>query len=43
MCTETLTKIFNRDLDRLKVEIESYKDEKNLWILKDGISNCAGN
>ncbi len=43
MGTETLIKIFKRDLDRLKGEIESYNDEKNLWVLKDGISNCAGN
>ncbi|WP_034044772.1 DinB family protein [Wocania ichthyoenteri] len=43
MCTETLIKIFNRDLNKLKIEIESYKDEKNLWVLKDDISNSAGN
>ncbi len=43
MGTETLIKIFNRDLDKLIVEIESYKDEATLWVLRDGISNCAGN
>ncbi|WP_341216211.1 DUF1572 family protein [uncultured Wocania sp.] len=43
MCTETLIKIFNRDLNKLKIEIESYKNEKNLWVLKEGISNSAGN
>lgn len=43
MCTETLIKIFNRDLNKLKTEIESYKDEEKLWVLADGISNCAGN
>lgn len=43
MGTETLITIFKRDLNKLKVEIESYKDEKNVWVLNDGISNCAGN
>mgnify|MGYP001947769804 FL=1 len=43
MCTETLIKIFNRDLNKLKIEIKAYKDEKTLWVLKDGISNSAGN
>lgn len=43
MGSETLIKIFNRDLNKLKAEIESYTDEENLWVLTDGISNCAGN
>lgn len=43
MYTETLIKIFKRDLNKLKIEIEAYKDEENLWVLKDGISNSAGN
>ncbi len=43
MYTETLIKIFKRDLNKLKLEIETYKDERNLWILKQGISNSAGN
>ncbi|GAA4883365.1 hypothetical protein GCM10023311_01870 [Flaviramulus aquimarinus] len=43
MLTKTLIKIFKRDLDKLKVEIESYNNEKNLWVLKDGIGNSAGN
>lgn len=43
MLTKTLTKIFKRDLNKLIKEIEAYKDEKSLWILKEGISNSAGN
>ena len=43
MTTEAFAKIFNRDLNKLKGEIESYKDEKNLWIVNEGISNSAGN
>ena len=43
MYTETLIKIFKRDLNKLKLEIETYKEEKKLWILKEGISNSTGN
>ena len=43
MITDTLTELFERDLQRLKTEIELYKDEDNLWILEKGISNTAGN
>lgn len=35
--------IFNRDLGKLKTEIESYKDEKQLWKIKNEISNSGGN
>lgn len=43
MITNELIELFERDLQRLKTEIELYKDEDNLWILKEGISNAAGN
>lgn len=43
MLTETLIKIFKRDLHKLKLEIELYKDEQNLWIVNSEITNCAGN
>ncbi len=43
MYTKTLMAIFKRDLNALKIEIKAYKNEKSLWILKDGISNSAGN
>ena len=43
MITNTLIELFERDLQRLKTEIELYKDEDNLWVLKEGISNTAGN
>lgn len=43
MLTETLKLLFSRDLKKLKVEIESYKDESNLWIVKPDIANSAGN
>jgi hypothetical protein len=35
--------IFDRDLDRLKKEIETFNVEQNLWITQGGISNSAGN
>ena len=43
MITDALTELFERDIQKLKTEIELYKVEENLWILKEGISNSAGN
>ncbi len=43
MLKETLSEIFERDLQKLIIEINLYKDENNLWLIKEGISNSAGN
>ena len=43
MLTETLKTLFNRDLNKLKSEIGSYKNEVNLWIIDREIANSAGN
>jgi len=43
MITETLAALFNRDLIRLKTEIEQYKDETNIWLIDQNIANSAGN
>ncbi len=43
MITDTLIMLFERDLQKLKTEIELYKTEENMWLVKDGISNSAGN
>ena len=43
MYTDTLIKIFNRDLTKLKYEIECYSTERNLWIVDKSITNSAGN
>lgn len=43
MLKVTLIEFFERDLQKLKTEINLYKDEANLWLLRDGISNSAGN
>ncbi|RZL29695.1 MAG: DUF1572 domain-containing protein [Pedobacter sp.] len=43
MLAETLKLLFNRDLRKLKVEIESYRNESNLWLVEPEIANAAGN
>jgi len=43
MVIETLKLLFNRDLLRLKTEINSYKDESKIWIVEKSIANSAGN
>ena len=43
MLKETLIGIFERDLHKLITEINLYSDENNLWVIKQGISNSAGN
>ncbi|PHR72937.1 MAG: DinB superfamily protein [Lutibacter sp.] len=43
MLIETLTKIFKRDLNKLKSEIESYNKEENLWVNNEYVSNSGGN
>ncbi len=43
MATDSLKKLFDRDLDKLKDEISKYKQEKSLWTVKKNISNSAGN
>ncbi len=43
MLKEALLEIYERDLNNLKKEINLYSDEATLWIVKDEISNSAGN
>ena len=43
MTTDALIKLFRRDLEKVKVEIDAYQTEDNLWISNDMISNSAGN
>lgn len=43
MLINTINTIFERDLNRLKTEIELYTNENNLWQMEKGISNSAGN
>ncbi len=43
MTMEALIKLFNRDLSKLKLEIESFSNPENLWKIQGNISNSAGN
>jgi len=43
MRIKVLKSIFVRDLKKLKSEIESYKNEKNIWAKDRNITNSAGN
>ena len=40
---ETISKLFQRDLEKLKTEITSYKKPSNLWKVSGDIKNSAGN
>jgi len=40
---KSLSAVFEKDLNRLKSEIEAYADEEKLWIKAEGINNSAGN
>ncbi|MBS7230878.1 DinB family protein [Flavobacterium psychroterrae] len=43
MLIETLKSLFNRDLNKLKLEIESYQNESQIWVIDKNISNSGGN
>ncbi|HZW64122.1 MAG TPA: DUF1572 family protein [Hanamia sp.] len=38
-----ITNFFERDLDKLKEEINLFKNEEDIWKRKEGITNSAGN
>jgi uncharacterized damage-inducible protein DinB len=43
MLIETLKALFDRDLNKLKLEIESYQNEDQIWAIDKQVSNSAGN
>lgn len=43
MLNNTLITLFERDLNRLKDEINSYKNEEKLWVIEGDVNNSAGN
>lgn len=43
MLKEILIEIYERDLNKLKNEINLYSDETKLWLTSSEISNSAGN
>ncbi|GMQ27588.1 DUF1572 family protein [Algoriphagus confluentis] len=43
METKDINLLFQRDLDRLKKEVEAYQMEEDLWVIVPGTSNSGGN
>lgn len=43
MLKDVLVELYERDLGRLKAEIEQYSDEADLWKVHGEITNSAGN
>ncbi|MCT2563477.1 DinB family protein [Chryseobacterium herbae] len=43
MIIESLRSLYNRDLNKLKTEIESYQNEASIWKTDQNITNSAGN
>jgi hypothetical protein len=43
MLLETLKTLLDRNLAQLRLEVESYQNESNLWKIQAGIANPAGN
>jgi len=42
MFKKTIREIFIRDLNKLKSEIELYKNESDIWVIAKEIKNSAG-
>jgi len=43
MLRKVLAELYERDLAKLRDEIEAYPSEADLWKISDGVSNSAGN
>lgn len=43
MIIDTLKKLFDRDLKKLRAEIELYKNENRIWHFEKEIKNSGGN
>ena len=43
MIIETLKMLFQKDLEKLKAEIELYNTEARIWHFEKGIANSGGN
>lgn len=40
---ESLSQLYERDLDKLLQELKAYKNEENLWLIDGEIANSGGN
>jgi uncharacterized damage-inducible protein DinB len=43
MLNKILSELYERDLNKLREEIEQFTDETDLWTTSGGITNSAGN
>ncbi|KFF22450.1 DinB family protein [Chryseobacterium sp. JM1] len=43
MIIESLRSLYSRDLNKLKTEIEAYRNENSMWKTDQNIANSAGN
>lgn len=43
MIIQTFQTVFKRDIDKVQVEIESYKNEERIWYTEKNIANSGGN
>ncbi|HRI21128.1 MAG TPA: DinB family protein [Panacibacter sp.] len=43
MTAEILPLLFQRDLEKLKLEISSYTNEEDIWAVRENITNSGGN
>jgi uncharacterized damage-inducible protein DinB len=43
MILDSLAIFFQRDLEKLKSEIDEYRNEENIWRINGNITNSAGN
>ena len=43
MLRKVLAELYERDLEKLKTEIQGYASESELWNISEGITNSAGN
>ena len=43
MIIETLIQLYQRDLEKLKIEVGQYSSEDSLWAVSGGVTNSAGN
>jgi len=43
MWKQSFIEFYSRDLNKLKEELSAYHDESEIWLIKEGINNSAGN